>query len=228
MAYDSKIHSRGKGKEKEGLRVEELKKKKIESWKYLTAKELEEIMKNEKETEKMIIIDVRSEKKDWIGGNIKGSINISFEIFLSKIEEIINLYNNKKYIIIHCMHSKCRAPHIATWYCSIIQHLFKIYNKNRFTSSIWKKKNNNDCDNNSNNILDLSKINLSYSQYQNLLLQKVFVLQSGFHGWINDHFKLCYPSSDPYHHPFISNFHPNMWVITQDHSLQFHFTHITE
>jgi len=60
-----------------------------------------------------LIVDVR--ESDYVGGHIRGSINIPFNIInTNKIEEMVTKYSDyNEYIIFHCMQSMVRGPTVA-------------------------------------------------------------------------------------------------------------------
>ena len=171
MADDNKEEKKEEGK------VKEVKEAPVD-YDTMTDKQLiESIKANSKE---LLIIDVRDpdpEDGDYIGGNIKGSVNIPSYDVVDKLPEIItkeNL-NEKKTVIFTCMMSKGRGP-----------QSYRLYNKARDMLTGDKKDDAKQKGNDAFNEI-CSTIKLDDEQVNKLKQQKVFVLKGGFHTFLNYH-----------------------------------------
>ena len=127
-----------------------------------------------------IVIDVRDPNLDYPGGHIKGGINIYHQDFINKLPQLINKYNMKSKIIIHCMYSQSRGPLCAKYYCLAIESLLKCYNNNNKNHLIFEQ-----CIKQNQDFEILKTINLDDTLFDNLLNQQIFVLKNGFRGFVN-------------------------------------------
>lgn len=125
-----------------------------------------------------IVIDVRDPNLDYPGGHITGAINIYHEDFIKKLPELVDEYNMKSKIIIHCMYSQSRGPMCCKNYCLAIESLLKYHNNNDYGEIEQCIKQNQDFE-------ILKSINLDDKLYDNLLNQQIYVLKNGFRGFVN-------------------------------------------
>lgn len=126
-----------------------------------------------------IVIDVRDPSLDFVGGHIKGAINIYHEDFINKLPFIVSKYNTKSKLIIHCMYSQSRGPMCCQWYCLGIESLLKNYNKKQEDKSFEQSIQEN------SDFEILKTIDLDENMYNNLLNQGIYLLKDGFRGWVN-------------------------------------------
>eukprot|EP01101_Sappina_pedata_P004386 TRINITY_DN1840_c0_g1_i1.p1 TRINITY_DN1840_c0_g1~~TRINITY_DN1840_c0_g1_i1.p1 ORF type:complete len:189 (-),score=81.80 TRINITY_DN1840_c0_g1_i1:111-677(-) len=59
----------------------------------------------------LVLIDVRD--ADYEGGHIPGSINVPFESFDSKVDELVEKYGKAKSVVFYCMYGQLRSPSCA-------------------------------------------------------------------------------------------------------------------
>eukprot|EP01083_Nonionella_stella_P009034 26183_1 len=143
----------------------------------ITDKELIALMKmNAKE---VLVIDVRDPDKDgdFLGGNIKGAMNIPTYNFVDQLPNLITEENvaEKKTVVFLCMMSKGRGP-----------QTYRLYDKAR--EFLGKdKKDADDADKDDGFTKEVSKIKLSDKGLASLKAQKVAVLKGGFHTFLNYH-----------------------------------------
>lgn len=82
---------------------------------YVTSEQLHKLLESKQHN--ILVIDVRDD--DYIGGNIKGAINVPSYTFNNRVQHIVEQYivNNNMpppdYIVLHCMKSQVRGPSAA-------------------------------------------------------------------------------------------------------------------
>eukprot|EP01083_Nonionella_stella_P077782 212554_1 len=126
-----------------------------------------------------LVIDVRDPSLDYPGGHIKTSVNIFHEEFIKQLPVLIEKYNHKTNIIMHCMYSQSRGPGCCRWYCLGIECLLRNYHKNKNEQEFAQ------CIEQDEDFEVLKSITLDDTTYQNLINQSVLVLKGGFRAWVN-------------------------------------------
>mmetsp|Transcript_5643 Transcript_5643/g.4932 ORF Transcript_5643/g.4932 Transcript_5643/m.4932 type:complete len:212 (-) Transcript_5643:206-841(-) len=168
---------------------------------YDTIDDKQLIEKLKKNASEVLIIDARDpdpEEGDYIGGNIKGAVNIPSFDFVDKLPEIITSKNleEKKTIIFTCMMSKGRGPQI-----------YKLYNKARDTLTKDADKGGDDAKKDDEFSKIVSTIKLDDKCKTLLKDQKAFVLKGGFHGFLN--------YNKDTEKDLIENYNEKYWEVTQ-------------
>lgn len=82
---------------------------------YISGDELAELMKSDKTPAfDFVVVDVRDD--DYVGGNIRGSINIPSREFLMNVNGLVKKTKEVPLIIFHCTLSQVRGPKAARIY----------------------------------------------------------------------------------------------------------------
>ncbi|RDB17796.1 Dual specificity phosphatase ibp1 [Hypsizygus marmoreus] len=83
--------------------------------KYITADELAGIMKSDQVPKKdFVVVDVRDD--DYLGGNVKGSLNKPSSEFLMHVDSLVKDTKDVPLVIFHCSLSQVRGPKAARIY----------------------------------------------------------------------------------------------------------------
>eukprot|EP01084_Bolivina_argentea_P083204 150664_1 len=130
-----------------------------------------------------IIIDVRNTNMDYLGGHIKGAINIEHINFIKKIKELIEKYYKIKNIIFHCMYSQCRGPMCANWYCMALTALLTEFDINNISNQLDDHKQQSFmkiCLNESEDFSELFDMKMNKEKYNYLCNQNIYILHLGF------------------------------------------------
>ncbi len=148
-----------------------------------------------------IIIDVRQENDDYIGGHIANSIRIPNQIFYNKIPEMMEKYNQKSIFILQCMYGARRSVECMEFYAKAISEVIANYSKKDETSYFIMYTSKVDTDNiksktkfaamddmNNSTYIDKKTIYIKCNElmYHNLCNQKLYVVKDGFFGFINN------------------------------------------
>ncbi|PPQ85162.1 hypothetical protein CVT25_004169 [Psilocybe cyanescens] len=81
---------------------------------YINGDELADIMKSGKVPKDFVVVDVRDD--DYVGGNIKGSMNYPSAEFLSNVDGLVKETKEVPFVIFHCALSQVRGPKAARIY----------------------------------------------------------------------------------------------------------------
>eukprot|EP00485_Elphidium_margaritaceum_P003962 CAMPEP_0202686576 /NCGR_PEP_ID=MMETSP1385-20130828/2327_1 /ASSEMBLY_ACC=CAM_ASM_000861 /TAXON_ID=933848 /ORGANISM="Elphidium margaritaceum" /LENGTH=207 /DNA_ID=CAMNT_0049341177 /DNA_START=109 /DNA_END=732 /DNA_ORIENTATION=+ len=159
-------------------------------------KKLIELIKSK--ASELLIVDVRDpdeEDGDYVGGNVKGSVNIPTFDFVEKLPEIITDKNlqAKNTVVFYCMSGKGSSV-----------DAYKLYNKARSTLTASADKKDDKTDDEFAKIV--ATIKLDDKQRELLKSQKTYVLQGGFHMFLNYH------KDDK---TVIENFNEKYWELTK-------------
>eukprot|EP01084_Bolivina_argentea_P224788 380038_1 len=154
-----------------------------------------------------LILDVRNNDLDFIGGHIKNAMNISYHIFESNMPQIINKYNNFDIIIIHCMHSQYRAPKCCDLYCVLVNVALHLSQHNTTNIKIKKYYNNFLNKNKTYKKLFDQILVLNQDEFNNLRKQKIMLLEDGFQNFVSKYHKSI---------ELIQNFDPQYWNLKEN------------
>ncbi|KAF8964168.1 Rhodanese-like domain-containing protein [Flammula alnicola] len=82
---------------------------------YMNGDELADLMKSGKAPKRdFVIVDVRDD--DYVGGNIKGSMNYPSQEFLMNVDGLVKQTKEVPLVIFHCTLSQVRGPKAARIY----------------------------------------------------------------------------------------------------------------
>ncbi|KDR82495.1 hypothetical protein GALMADRAFT_237814 [Galerina marginata CBS 339.88] len=82
---------------------------------YINGDELADLIKSGKVPKKdFVVIDVRDD--DYVGGNIKGSVNLPSREFLMNVDGLVKDTKQVPLVIFHCSLSQVRGPKAARVY----------------------------------------------------------------------------------------------------------------
>ncbi|KAK7469058.1 Cdc25 phosphatase Ibp1 [Stygiomarasmius scandens] len=85
------------------------------STKYITSEELADIIRSNKVPKKdYLVVDVRDD--DYVGGNIKGAVNMPSRDFLMNVDNLVKDTKEVPTMIFHCALSQVRGPKAARIY----------------------------------------------------------------------------------------------------------------
>ena len=89
---------------------------------YMSRETLSELLQTPSDS--LAIIDVRDD--DYIGGHIKGSMNVPSTTLDHRIPELVRILKDKEKVVFHCALSQQRGPNAAYRYMSERQRVLKI------------------------------------------------------------------------------------------------------
>ncbi|KAJ3267887.1 hypothetical protein HDU76_011572, partial [Blyttiomyces sp. JEL0837] len=65
-----------------------------------------------------LVVDVR--RADYVGGSVKGSINVHAQTFYPTLEEFVNKHKHIPMVFFYCNSSNGRGPRCAAWYQDVL------------------------------------------------------------------------------------------------------------
>eukprot|EP01084_Bolivina_argentea_P150133 262183_1 len=175
--------------------------------------ELVEWMKNNDTN--FIVIDVRQSNMDYLGGHIKGAINIQHTSFIKQIKQLIENHYKVKNIIFHCMYSQSRGPLCANWYCMALEGLLTEFHLNdndniqSYEQSVYLNK----CLNENTDFSVLLEIEIDQNKYKYLCNQNIYVLRHGFVNFVNKY------RNDK---SLVSDFDNSFWITQRNSNVLLH------
>lgn len=148
----------------------------------------------------MIMFDVRDDKKDFPGGNIKTSINVPHRVFRENLGNLINEYYDKVNVIIFCMYSQQRGVRCINWYRQALEELINNYQNPNIKKPIYSKQ-----------FYALNDVKLDDQVIDSLKNQKIFIMKGGFNRFFNKYIKN--------HRSVFENFDQKYWKYKSDHEI---------